>query len=280
MSAYGDSNTDYIKAHAVRVDNPYLLSDSVYSVLSPFQILMMGEMHGTNEPAQFVIGLSNLLTNKGDSVSVGLEIPDGWMTNFISSHTDSSIYQSYFFSTLAVLDGRESFAWASVISHLKNNPRVQLFFFDRNEDEGKLDDRDSTMFLKIKKQILLHPNWKMVTLSGNAHTMIKSNEKRMAMYLREDKELNIATKVCTFTNYYMQGSCRANFKHGLEERTFSRPPNHFDTTFSFDKYMILLSPKTTFPYTAVYYTKDISSSEMVKDNLDLSTIKKELKAIY
>gem|GEM_PF-5304910 len=41
------------------------------------------------------------------------------MTGFISSRTDGSIDQSNFFSTYGSLGGRESFAWASVISRLK-----------------------------------------------------------------------------------------------------------------------------------------------------------------
>src|SRR2546421_729057 len=75
IAATAQSNTDYLKANAVRVDNPFQLSDSVYNIFSPFQLFMVGEMHGTNESAQFVIGLANLFANKGDSISVGLEIP-------------------------------------------------------------------------------------------------------------------------------------------------------------------------------------------------------------
>ena len=50
FNAIGQSNAEYLKSHAVRVNNPEKLSDSVYNLLSPFQIIIMGEMHGTNEP--------------------------------------------------------------------------------------------------------------------------------------------------------------------------------------------------------------------------------------
>ncbi len=176
----GQSSATYLRQNAVRVAHSNNLSDSVYQLLSPFQVLMAGEMHGTNEPAQFVTGLANLLANKGDSVSVGLEIPSEQMADFIASRTDSSIYQSYFFHVLPILDGRQCFAWAGVIAHLKNNPRVQLFFFDVNTKEEKKYDRDSIMYLHIKEQIQLHPKWKVVTLSGNAHTMIRADERKAA----------------------------------------------------------------------------------------------------
>ncbi len=274
------SNVAYLKANAVRMDDAEQLSDSVYHLLTPFQVFMFGEMHGTNESAPFIIGLANLLASKGDTVSVGLEIPSSQMTNFISARTDSSIYQSNFFSNLPYADGRESFAWASIISHLKNNSRIQLFFYDINTEEEKKYDRDSLMYLNIKKQIDLHPNWKVVALCGNSHANISPDEKKMAWYLKKDKELNLAQKLCSIYHYYLQGSCMNDFGNGYQETPVGRPVNDFDTTFSFDKYFVLLSAKTTFTYTAIYYTKTVTPSLPVKNNLDLPAIKKELKAIY
>src|SRR5436190_22042250 len=116
LSASGQDDETYLRANAIRIDNPEKLSDSVYTLLSPFQIIMFGEMHGTNESAPFVSGLTNLFTNKGDSVLVGLEIPAEFMNKYLQLHTDSSVYQSEFFGNPPYLDGRESFAWANLIS--------------------------------------------------------------------------------------------------------------------------------------------------------------------
>lgn len=269
----------YLKANAVRIENPYQLSDSVYSLLSPFRVIMVGEMHGTNEPAAFVTGLAKLLAGKDDSVSVGLEIPSQKMEWFLSSRTDSSIYQSDFFSK-PVEDGRGSFAWARVISTLKNNSRIQLFFFDVNAGEGKPYERDSMMYLKLKKQFLLHPNWKMITLSGNAHNRIVPEEQKMASYLKQDVQLNISTKICSINNYYLEGTCRANFGNGLEEKKLGRPMNEYDTIFPFNNYLVLMRATSTYAYNGIYYTRNISASDMVKNNADLPAIKKDLNAIF
>jgi hypothetical protein len=280
LSVIAQDNTAYLKANAVRVDLSENLDDSIYSLLRPFQVIMIGEMHGTNEPSQLVTALAKLFTLKGDSVSVGLEIPSGAMTNFISSNTDSSIYQSNFFDDYYFQDGRQSFAWAGIISHLKNNKKVQLFFYDINTETEKKYDRDSLMYLNIKKQILSHPGWKVITIGGDYHAKISSIEKKTAWYLKNDKDLHISEKFCSLRNYYLQGSCRANFGNGLEERKLSRPANEYDSAFSFDKYIILLSAKSTYPYTGLFYTKNITAPEMTKDNLDLTGIKSELKIIY
>src|ERR1043166_5914683 len=162
LQVHAQSSADRIRKNAVRIDNTEKLSDSVYHLLSPFQIIMFGEMHGTVESPQFVNGLANLLTANGDSVSVGLEIPSASMGQFLASHTDSSIYSSTFFRSPPYESGKESVDWAQLISGLKDNPRVQLFFFDVNPEDKKMA-RDSVMYLKIKTQCLLHPNWKMIT---------------------------------------------------------------------------------------------------------------------
>ncbi len=278
--AFAQSNATYLKANAVRVDDPNLPGDSIYRVLSPYQVIMMGEMHGTKEPAEFVIGLARLFANKGDSVSVGLEIPPSTMTAFVTARTDSSIYESDFFRNTAKLDGRQSFAWASVISHLKNNPRVQVFFYDINDSERTLYDRDSIMYANIKKQALLHPGWRIITLSGDAHALSVPGERKAASFLKRDKELDLANRLCTIKNYYYQGSCYADFGHGIEQRKLGRPINDFDTILNFEKYFILTSAKSSFPYTAIYYTRDVTASEIVRDNFDRTALKKELKAIY
>jgi len=261
----GQDISTYLKDNAVRVENPDALSDSVYHLISPFQIIMMGEMHGTNEPAQFVFGLTELLTIKGDSVQVGLEIPSGQMTQFLQLHTDSSIYNSDFFLHPKYKTGKESFAWAGLISKLRDDPKVQIFFFDVNDGESKPIDRDSMMYIKIKKQLAQHPTWKMITLGGNVHNKISGGGKTIAFYLKQDTILNLSAKICSLNHYYLKGTCRANFGDGLEEKLLERPESAYDTTFNFDKYIVLVSTKSTYPYTGLYYTKYINAAKMVSN---------------
>jgi hypothetical protein len=183
---------------------------------------MYGEMHGTNESVPFVNGLINLFISKGDSVQAGLEIPSSLMTHFISQHTDSSIYSSDFFFKPPYESGKESFAWATLLSKLKDNPAVQLFFFDVNGNEGKLYQRDSLMYVKLKTQFMQHPAWRMITLSGNFHNRI-SDEPTMTSYLKQDKELKLASKICSLNMEYAEGTCMANFGHGLEIKQIGYP---------------------------------------------------------
>jgi hypothetical protein len=95
---------------------------------------MVGEMHGTNEPAMLLMVLADLLTKNGDSVCVGFEIPVEKMTAFSQKRTRQSLYETEFFS-LASSDGRASKAWAAAIEKIGKNPMANIFFFDNIEGE-------------------------------------------------------------------------------------------------------------------------------------------------
>jgi hypothetical protein len=259
LSASGQDNETYLKANAIRFDNAEKLNDSIYTLLSPFQIVMVGEMHGTNESAPFVSGLTNLFTNKGDSVQVGLEIPAEYMSKYLQLHTDSSVYQSEFFSNPPYLDGRESIAWANLIVSLNKNPKVKIFFFDTNRDKDVVPFRDSLMAANIKTQFNKHPTWKMITLSGNYHSKI-SDANTMASVLKR----NVSAKVCSINMEYKEGSCNANFTHGLEIKQLGSYPSVFNSTEGYDRYLLLYSTKSNYDYNGIYYTKYITAATMTK----------------
>lgn len=270
-----------LRKGAVRVDNPEHLSDSVYTLLSPFQIVMVGEMHGTTKPAQLVTGLAQLLTSKGDSVSVGLEILPELMRSYDSLQTDSSIFKSQFFAYPPFHDGRGSFAWANLIAALNDNPKIQIFFYDITKGEEEKYSRDSIMFTKIKRQYLLHPSWKMITLSGNAHN--SNQPDKMITYLRQDKELNLdAGKICSLNNHYAKGTCNANFGKGLELHYSESHESIWDTILPFSDYLYLYSSKSNARYTGVYYTRYMMPAKMVfnyQDDIDTAAIHRQLVTI-
>ncbi len=258
LSAAGQDNLNYLKANAVRISDPKILSDSVYNLLSGYQVIMFGEMHGTNESAQIVNGLTNLYTRKGDSVFVGLEIPPELMSRYTALGTDSSIYQSDFFRSPPYLDGRESFAWANLISVLNKNSKVRVFFFDINSGEDKNSDRDFVMASKIKKQFESRPKWKMITLSGNYHNRI-SNPASMTSVLKR----NFNANVCSLNMDYKEGTCMADFGKGIQKKELGSYPSVFNSTEGYEKYFLLYPKNSTFDFDGFYFTRHITAAKMV-----------------
>lgn len=259
LRASGQVTADYLKANAVSIEKADSLGDPVYKLLSPFQIVLFGEMHGTNESAAFVIGLTELFTRSGDSVLVGLELPSTQMLEFMSDPTDDNIYGRGFFHDPPYASGKESEAWASILATLNDNPRVRFFFFDMNPYDGQIYERDSLMYAKIKAQYQQHPAWKIVALSGNFHNRLSMGT--MAHYFQKDKSL--ASKVCSLNMEYQEGTCLANFGNGMEMKNLGHPPTVYDTALDVEQYLVLIPPDPYYPYNGLYYTRKITAAKMI-----------------
>jgi hypothetical protein len=233
--------------------------------LADFQLIMVGEMHGGNEPAKFVVGLAKLLTENGDSVQIGLEIPSEQMDKFLKDRTDSSIYLSKFF-TKEPLHGIESFAWAEIISTFYKNKKVKLFFFDTNtKDSEASSNRDSLMYVKIKKQIQANPQWKTITLSGNIHNMIQPfrGTNTMAYYLKTDEELSFPNKICSLNHRCKSGARVNSIGNGLELRQVKSPDSDFSSAVDYDSYLFLFPKNMTENYNGIYFTRTVTAAKMV-----------------
>jgi len=264
-NADGQDFPTYLKKYAVKIDKLDSLNNNIYDLISDYKLIMIGEMHGTNEPAKFVIGLTELMTNKGDSVQVGFEISTDQMTEFLHNHSDKSISSSDFFSKNS-LDGRASFAWAEAISRLNKNPNVNIFFYDVNDGESKtFDDRDSIMCLKIKNKIKEHPSWKTVTLSGNIHNMLLpyKGKTKMALYLSNDKELNISAKICSLNHYYQSGTMLNNTGNGLEMHQIDNQDWDYAKLVDYDNYLFLFPINMTDSYSGIYFTRKVTAAKLV-----------------
>jgi uncharacterized iron-regulated protein len=71
-----------LKENAIPIQNLSKLSDKIYNEIANYEIIMIGEMHGTKEPAEFAYGLCNLVTKFEKNVVLALEIRSSQMNNF------------------------------------------------------------------------------------------------------------------------------------------------------------------------------------------------------
>ena len=258
LNAWGQEDETYLKANAIRFDNPEKLNDSIYTLLASYQAIMLGEMHGTNESAPFVSGLTNLFSSKGDSIQVGLEIDPELMYKFLQTHNDSSVYQSEFFANPPYLDGRESVAWANLIYVLHKNPKVVVFFFDISRDDSMVNFRDSLMAMNIKSQFYKHPSWKMITLSGNYHNRISNPASMTSVFKR-----NARVKVCSLNQEYKEGTCRANFSGEFKMKELGSYPSVYNSTDGYDQYFILYPVNSSYDYDGIFYTRNITAAKIL-----------------
>jgi hypothetical protein len=261
--------SSHVKQQLIRITVPGSLNDTIYREMSVYPLIMMGEMHGMNEPAEFLISLIKLMTSKGDQIQVGLEIPAEKMALFFRERSDSSIYQSDFFKKPA-LYGTESEAVAKIIETVIGTKNADIFFFDMNKKDGEISaNRDSLMYLNIKRQLLEHPDKKTLVLTGNIHNMLRSfrGQVTMGMYLNEDKELGLKGKICSIKHQYKNGMMVNNQGKGLMLRSANTMDTEYSTAVTDDMYLLPLPIPYADQYNWIYFTRNVTAARMVNESL-------------
>lgn len=264
ISLRGQNYAKYLEENAVPIARLDSLDRAVYDRLSDNRLIMVGEMHGTNEPVQFVNKLADLFTRMGDSVLVGFEIPADQMGLFEQNRTDSSIYQSSFFARNST-DGRASMAWASTLNALRRNPKVHIFFFDIDENDQKSSaPRDSIMYLRIKRRLQQFPGYRAITISGNVHNMIVpfNDQKTAACYLLEDTELQLQGHLCCLNHLYHKGSMLNNSGKGLVLKEIENPPSWYMQYTQAAHYLLLYPKRPGLRFHGIFFTETVSAAAM------------------
>jgi hypothetical protein len=252
---------EHIKENAIEIKDINKLDQPIYDALSTFELITVGEMHGTKEPANCVKSLSTLILEKEGEVSVGLEIPDNQLTLFIENPTPENLLNSVFFSKENI-DGRNGSAWYNLILYCINDTNINLFFFDNHSNYNGVK-RDSVMYLGIKEQKINHPNSKIITLSGNIHnSRIPFNEMTtMGMYCLKDTLNFSSDKICSIHHVFSEGTMLNNTGNGLELRTIPFEDNIFSTSINFQNYLIHYNFGSENRYNCIIYTRKVSQSE-------------------
>lgn len=259
----GQADSARLAQSAIEITRLDSLSDAIYDVLHPFKLIMVGEMHGTQEPAAFVNGLAELFA-RHDSVIVGFEIPPDDMKAFMKAKTERSVYNSDFFK-YGSTDGRATDAWASCIASLCKNPRIRMFFYDVNSGESKRnnDDRDSLMYLKVKRELKKHPKATCITLSGNIHNMLLAykGESKMGRYLMNDMELNMRDKTFSINHTFKSGSMLNNMGKGLMLNKVDNGKSEYSKFTKYTDYFFLF-PSRQYAYNGVFFTRSVNAAKL------------------
>lgn len=248
---YSQDNIESLKTNSIKIDNLNKPDKKVYDVLSNYRVIMIGEIHGTNEPVNMLRGLVDLFTQNGDSVLVDFEIPETQMTTYLYQHTDKSILNSEFFSRPSG-DGRASIAWYTSLAKISKNKKAKIFFFDKAVDQ--IGNSDSIMFSNIKSNILEHPNWKTIVICGDVHSSTMPYEEQMTTgsLLINDQDLNLADSLCSLNHVFESGETLWN-EFPFMPTTYSQ--------LAYDYYLFVCPKGRKDPYQAIFFTRKLTKSE-------------------
>lgn len=250
-----------LKESAILISNLSELSNMLYQEISQFDILMIGEMHCTNEPAEFAYGLCELIAKNEDNVIMAMEIPPSQMESF-TDHLSVEELKNMKFFVGENSSGMNGQAWLHLMANCNKNPKIKVVSFDHQ----KFAPRDSSMYVAIKEIRRDNPKSKIVTLSGNLHNRLKAynKTKMLGCYLIEDSENFSSNKIASIMHFYNHGSMLNNTGNGLELREIESKENIFNMTVSKDKFFCKNIFKDQKYYTHILYTDKITHSKKIE----------------
>ncbi|MBZ4407652.1 hypothetical protein K8640_05480 [Myxococcus sp. XM-1-1-1] len=166
----------------------------------PGTVMMLGELHGTQEVPRFVAQTSCQVTVAGTPVTVGLELPlenQGRVDAFLDSQGEEGDWLKLMeapFWRSPYPDGRGSEAMANMLEQLRQlrsqGLDVDVVVFDHPKANGQ--QREDAMAATLIHQVESAPKRFYVVLSGNIHSRTKkglpwNKDHRPMGYLLKEK---------------------------------------------------------------------------------------------
>lgn len=247
---------DYINKNAINCSNLSDTNITLYNCLKKFKCISVGEMHGTSEPAAFVLGLAKTFVQNNKKVIIGLEIENKKINFFSKTRKIADLEKSIFFNDSAKY-GRNSEACYNLIFSANKINSIDFCFFD--SDLAFDENRDSTMAFNIIKRYEADTNSVIITLSGNIHNMILpyNNKKTMGCYLKN----YFKNKYFSITNLYGGGTMHNNTGNSLKINTVEKTNSIFDTATHYNNYFLVANFQNYLKeYNGIIYTKTITAS--------------------
>ena len=223
---------------------------------------MIGEMHGTTEPAEFAYGLCNLITKSEKKVVLAMEIRASLMSNLSNEMSISELKELDFFRGKN-FDGRNGVAWLDLVYKSIQNERIILKFIDNHYPSST---RDSSMYREIRNIYNKYPNTKIVTLTGNVHnSFIPLFDKvRIGGYLVKDTANFDSKKIMSINHVYSEGTMFNNDGTGIKISTIEREDNIYNTTLSHDMFLYKKLPEEQNRFTHILYTDKVTASGKIE----------------
>lgn len=250
----------YVLENAIAIQDLTKLPIALLQVISNYKIVLLSDLHGTNESPEAALGLISLLSNLKKPISLALEIPKTAQKDidtFIDGGNLELLKNSHFFKNQYQF-GTASIAIGRLLQQVRMIPNLRVFCFDSDSPK-----RDLTMACNIIKEF--QPEGYLVILTGSSHIW-RENEKdknSMSYYLWSLENSTIlendifsigmcAETIHCFATSRLEGTEEIVYgeqKFGgiAEFLLFPHPP-------ALGKYFILLPPELN-SYNAILFTR-------------------------
>jgi len=249
-----------LKYNAIPIDNLSKLNGDIYQEIAKYDVILMGEMHGTKEPAEFAYGMSKLIADKEGEVTLALEIPSSQLDGMTDSMSKEQLKALPFFSGQNSY-GRNGDACLDLIYNANQDSRIRLKFIDNYI----ASTRDSSMYVEICEIKKAASFTKIVTLTGNIHNWLIpfSNEERIGGLLIQDTINFDPARIMSINHFYNQGTMLNNMGNGLELTTIEPKDNIYNQTISDKMYLCPRLSEDQLQNTHFLFTEKVTPSNTI-----------------
>jgi hypothetical protein len=251
-----------IVQHTTNIDSLNASDKRLAGIFKSQKLVLIGEIHGTAEPAEFVEYLVKNLTGTGRNIYVGIEAQPFEMPNEKQLRDTTALKHCRFFKNDQ--DGKSSQAWFNLISDLIQMHGVNLFFFDLSEKQAAsgLHHRDSLMYINIKSKMLRDTGALYICLTGNYHNILSGNllPVPMGYYLLRDKGLKLSlSNMVSFNHFSVIGGQNCNTGDGARLHTINNNDYYYNLT-SLRNYFSITPELINDEYNGILFTYHVTAS--------------------
>lgn len=273
FSSIGLAETDpkYISKNAI---NSYwsTFDKSFIDKLTEYQIIMLGEVHGTSEYPRLVLELVRNLKSTGKRVTLALEIPANFqdeVNRAIKNNDLNQLLGTKFFQS-EFQDGRSSLAMAILI--LAAGADADVLCFDKSWSI-EAPDRDLEMARNVTKYVKDNPDRTMVLLAGNYHTrLVDEGDTPMGYYLSHIGENPIdRSKIFSILARSEKGAywaCHSNIPTECGVKRYENSSVNYAAANDWERYF-LVEPALQDGHDASVFVRTTSASVTLKGELPL-----------
>lgn len=204
-------------------------------VLLEKRIIVIGELHGTNEVPKLVGALAEAIKNCGRNVTVALEINENYQSaidHYLKSGDEEILRGLPFFSGRGDKDGRSSIAMADLIKRIRAIGLIRIVCFDLEVSKfaaATNQQRDSAMAVNIKKNI---DGNHVIVLTGNIHARITkglgSNQQFSPMSHILVNDAGLSTEVLSLNTIFAAGKAWYCSQDGCREGSAAAKPDRIE----------------------------------------------------
>ena len=71
----GQVSGDFVEKNAIEIKDREAINDTLYNAIKNYKAILIGSLHGTEEPPEFFLGIVKSLLKNGKKVVAAVEIP-------------------------------------------------------------------------------------------------------------------------------------------------------------------------------------------------------------